>query len=55
MNFDPIEIKPLKIEHDVTKLDFTFPLLSFLCIDIDLSIQTHFTYIVHDLGTLRVA
>ena len=44
----------IKARHNVTKLDFTFPLLSFLCIDIDLSIQDHIACIVHDLTVLGV-
>ena len=34
-----VGIEPLKVRHDVTKLDLTIPLLSFWCIDIGLSIQ----------------
>ena len=34
-----IGIEPLKAKHDVTKLNLTIPLLSFWCIDINLSIQ----------------
>ena len=34
-----IEIEPLKVRHNVTKLELTIPLLSIWCIDIDLSIQ----------------
>ena len=34
-----VGIEPLKARLDVTKLDLTIPLLSLLCIDIDLSIQ----------------
>ena len=33
-----IGIEPLKVRHNVTKLDLTIPLLSCWCIDIDLSI-----------------
>ena len=33
-----VEIEALKARHDVTKLDFTIPLLPFQCIVIDLSI-----------------
>ena len=50
-----VGIEPLKARHDVTKLEFIVPLLSYLCINIDLNIQTHITYIVHDLGVLGVA
>ena len=32
-------IELLKERHDITKLDLTMLLLSFWCIDIDLSIQ----------------
>ena len=35
----PIRIGSLKARHNVIKLDLTIPLLSFWCIDIDLSIQ----------------
>ena len=35
-----VRIKPLKVRHDVTKLDLTVSLLSLWCIDIDLSIQS---------------
>ena len=31
-------VEPLKARHVVTKLNLTVPLLSFWCIDIDLSI-----------------
>ena len=34
-----VGIEPLKARHGVTKLDLTIPVLSFLRIDIDLSIQ----------------
>ena len=34
-----VGIEHLKARHDVIKLDFTIPLLSLWCIDIDLSIQ----------------
>ena len=34
-----VRIEPLKVRHDVTKLDLTIHLLSFWCIEIDLSIQ----------------
>ena len=34
-----IRIKPLKVRHDVIKLNLTILLLSFWCIVIDLSIQ----------------
>ena len=37
--FAIVEIEPLKERHDVPKLGLTVPLLSFWCIDIDLSIQ----------------
>ena len=50
-----VGIEPLKARHDVTKLEFIVHLLSYLCINIDLNIQTHITYIVHDLGVLGVA
>ena len=50
-----VGIEPLKARHDVTKLEFIVPLLSYLCINIDLNIQTHITYIVHYLGVLGVA
>ena len=33
-----VVIKPLKARHDVTKSNLTIPLVSLLCIDIDLSI-----------------
>ena len=36
---DSVGIEPLKTRHDVTKLDLIIPLLSFWCIDIDLSVQ----------------
>ena len=49
-----IRIGPLKSRHDVTKLDLTFHFLSVFFIDIDLSIQTHITCIVHDLSALKV-
>ena len=39
INTPSIGIEPPKIRHDVTKLDLTVHLLSFGCIDIDLSIQ----------------
>ena len=35
-----VGIEPLKVRHDVTKLDLTIPLLSLLHIDIDLSIRS---------------
>ena len=36
---DPkVVITPLKARHDVTKSNLTIPLVSLLCIDIDLSI-----------------
>ena len=35
----PVRIGPLKARNNVIKLDLTIPLLSFWCIDIDLSIQ----------------
>ena len=34
-----VGIEPLKARYDVTKLDLTILLLSFWCIDINLSIQ----------------
>ena len=34
-----VGIESLKVRHDVTKLDLTIPLLSFWCVDIDMSIQ----------------
>ena len=34
-----ISIDPLKVKHNVTKLDFIVPTISFLCINIDLNIQ----------------
>ena len=37
--FAIVEIEPLKERHDVPKLGLIVPLLSFWCIDIDLSIQ----------------
>ena len=37
--FPIVEIEPLKARHDVPKLGLIVPLLSFWCIDIDLSIQ----------------
>ena len=37
--WDFVGIEPSKARHDVTKLDLTIPLLSFWCINIDLSIQ----------------
>ena len=33
-----VRIEPLKVRHDITKLDLTIPLLSLLCIDIELII-----------------
>ena len=33
-----VGIEPLKVGHDVTKLELTIPLVSFWCINIDLSI-----------------
>ena len=48
-------IEPLKAKHNVTKLDFTFLLLSLLCINIDLIIQAYITCFVHDLNALGVA
>ena len=33
-----VRIEPLKARHDVIKLDLIVPLLSFWCIEIDLSI-----------------
>ena len=36
---DKTKLKPLKLRYNVTKLDFIVPMLSFLHIDIDLSIQ----------------
>ena len=50
-----IRIEPLKSRHDVTKLNLTFHFLFAFCINIDLSIQTHITCIVHDLSALKVA
>ena len=49
-----IRIEPLKSRHDVTKLNLTFHFLFAFCINIDLSIQTHITCIVHDLSVLKV-
>ena len=37
-----IEIEPLKVRHNITKLELTIPLLPIWCIDIDLSIQPMF-------------
>ena len=37
--FGCVEIDPLKSRHDLTKLDLTVLLLSFWCIDNDLSIR----------------
>ena len=37
-----VGIKPLKVRHDVTKLDLTIPLLPFWYTDIDLSMQSIF-------------
>ena len=34
-----IEIKSVKVRHDVTNSNLIVSLLSFLCIDIDLNIQ----------------
>ena len=34
-----IGIEPLKANHDITKLELTIPLLSLICIEINLSIQ----------------
>ena len=34
-----VGIEPIKVRHDVTKLDLTVPLLPLWYIDIDLSIQ----------------
>ena len=34
-----VGIKPLKAKHDLTKLNLTILLLSFWCVDINLSIQ----------------
>ena len=39
LSLQSVEIEPLKVRYDVTKLDLTIPLLSFWCIDIDLTIQ----------------
>ena len=35
---DSVGIELLKVRHEITKLDLTILLLSFWCIDIDLSI-----------------
>ena len=37
-----------KTQYNIFILDL--PLIIDFCIDIELSIQTHITYIVHDLG-----
>ena len=49
-----IRNEPLIASHDITKLDLTFHFLSFVCIDIYLSIQTHITCIAHDFDALGV-
>ena len=38
-SFVGVGLKPLKVRHNVIKLDLIIPLLSLWCIDIDLSIQ----------------
>ena len=48
-------IKPLKKQDMMQQLDTIFHLLFSFCIDMDLSIQTHITCIVHNLDTLGVA
>ena len=40
MTLVDVRTRPLKARHDITKLDLTIPLLSFWCIDIELSIQS---------------
>ena len=50
-----VGIEPLTIRYVITKLDLVFTSLSIICVDIDLSIQTHITCIVYYLSALRVA
>ena len=51
---DIVGIEPLETKHGATKSDLIVPLLSFLCINIVLSIQTHITCIVHDFDVLGI-
>lgn len=45
----------LKNKIRCNKVKFELPLVIRFCIDIDLIIQTHITYIEHDLSPLGVA
>ena len=50
-----VGIEPLKVRHDVTKLDLTIPLFIPLVYWHWFEHLVHVFYIVHDLGALGVA